>query len=111
MRFWYKFRDQFLCEKKTVSNGMYNLLPLVHEAVFAFGLFRAALAAYGGSQAGGRLEMQVSAYATAYAAATQDLSRACDLRHRSQQCWILNPLIETRDQTCVLMDTSWVAYC
>lgn len=52
MRFWNEFRDQYLCEKKTVSNGMYNLLPLVHEAVFAFGLFRAASAAYGGFQAG-----------------------------------------------------------
>ena len=23
------------------------------------------------------------------------------------QCWILNPLSEARDRTCILMDTSW----
>ena len=32
----------------------------------------------------------------------------CDLHHSLQQCWILNPLCEARDQTRILMDTSWV---
>ena len=31
---------------------------------------------------------------------------ACDLHHSSQQCHILNPLSEARDQSCILMDTS-----
>ena len=32
-----------------------------------------------------------------------DLSCVCDLRHSSQQCWILNPLSEARDRTSNLM--------
>ena len=35
-------------------------------------------------------------------------SHVCDLCHSSQQCWILNPLSEARDQTCNLKDTSQV---
>ena len=34
----------------------------------------------------------------------------CDLHHGSWQCQILNPLSETRDQTCNLMDTSWIRF-
>ena len=37
----------------------------------------------------------------------RDPSSACDLHHSSQQYWILNPLSEDRDQTLILMDTSW----
>ena len=36
---------------------------------------------------------------------------ASSLYHSPQQCWILNPLSEARDQTGVLMDTSRVSYC
>ena len=39
-----------------------------------------------------------------------DPSNTCGLHCGSQQCQILNPLIEARDQICVLMDTSWVRY-
>ena len=55
--------------------------------------------AYGGSQARGPI-----------GAATARLyqSRICDLHHSSQQCQILNPLSQARDQTCVLVDSSWV---
>ena len=40
----------------------------------------------------------------------QDLNPVRNLHHSSQQCWILNPWSEARDQTCVLMGTSRV-YC
>ena len=59
-----------------------------------FCLFRAALVAYGGSQARG----QIGAVADG-------------LHHSSGQCRILNPLKEARDQTCVLMDASQISYC
>ena len=51
-------------------------------------------------------ELQLLAYTTT-ATATPDLSCICKLCHSLQQCWIPNPLSETRDQTCILMDTSW----
>ena len=51
-------------------------------------------------------ELQLLAYTTA--TATQDPSRICDLHHDSQQCQILNPISEARDQTHLFMDTSWV---
>ena len=57
---------------------------------------------------GVELVLQLLAYATA--AATLDPSCICDLHHSSQQHHILNPLIEARDQTRILMDTSWVCY-
>ena len=43
----------------------------------------------------------------AYATATPDLSRVCDLYHSSQQRCILNPLSEARDQTQNFMVPTW----
>ena len=48
------------------------------------------------------LELPLPAYTTA--TATPDPSHICNLDHRSQQHWILNPLSQARDQTCILMD-------
>ena len=42
--------------------------------------------------------------------ATPDSSPICDLHHSSWQHRILNLLRKSRDQTQVLMDTSWVLY-
>ena len=55
---------------------------------------------------GAELELQLQAFATA--TAMPDLSHICDLHQSLQQHWILNPLSEARDQTCILMDISWV---
>ena len=49
--------------------------------------------AYEGFQARGLIG--AAAYATT--TAMQDLNCICDLHHRSQQCWILNPLSEAKD--------------
>ena len=54
-------------------------------------------------------ELQLLAYATA--TATRDPSHICNLHHSSWRCWILNPLSEVRDRTCILMDGSQVLNC
>lgn len=51
-------------------------------------------------------ELQLLSYTTA--TAMLDPSRVCDLHRSSQQHQILNLLMEDKDQTCVLMDTSRV---
>ena len=58
---------------------------------------------------GVELELQLPAYATA--TAMWDPSHICNLQHSSQQCQIVNLLSEARDQTHVLIDTSWVHNC
>ena len=57
---------------------------------------------------GVKSELQLPAYTTA--TATWDLSPVCNLHNSSWQHQILNPLIEARDRTSILMDTSWVRY-
>ena len=54
-------------------------------------------------------ELQVSNYTIA--TATPDPSLICDLHCSTQQPRILNPLIEARDRTQILTDTSQVHYC
>ena len=54
---------------------------LIDLACVFFLLFRAVLAASGGSQASSRIELQLPAYTTA--TAKQDLSCVCDLHHSS----------------------------
>ena len=58
---------------------------------------------------GVEVELQVPAFATA--TATSNQSCICDLHHSSWQRWILNPLSEARDGTCVLMGTSQFHSC
>ena len=52
------------------------------------------------------LELQLPAYTTAI----PKLSLVWDLHHSSWQHWILDPLMEARDPTCILMGTTWVCY-
>ena len=50
-------------------------------------------------------------YAYTTATATPDRSLICSLQHSSWQCWILNPLSEAMEGTCVLMDPSRIRFC
>ena len=61
---------------------------------------------YGRFQIKGKLELQLPAYTTA--TAMRDPCCVCDLHHSSWQRRILNSLSKARDQTPVLMDTSWI---
>ena len=74
--------------------------------IFGFCLFRAALAACGGSQAKGRIEAVVTGLHHSHSDAGP--SRTCDLHPSTRQRRILNPLSKARDRTYVLMDTSQV---
>ena len=95
-------------------NSHYLVQPPIVIYLFtnpqAFTFSRASPAAYGSSQAGVQSELQLPAYTTATATATLDLSCVCNLHHSSQQRRMLNSLIEARDWTHVLMDTSQVRY-
>ena len=51
-----------------------------------------------------RLGVKSEVQELAYATTMPDLCHICDLHHSSQQHWILNPLSEARNQTCILTD-------
>ena len=57
-----------------------------------------------------RLGVESELHLLATATAKWDLSHIGDVHHSSWQCWILKPLSEARDQTCILMDTSQVHF-
>ena len=57
-----------------------------------------------------RVELELQLPACATATATSDPSLVCDLHHNSQQCLILNPLNEARDQSFVFMDASQIRF-
>ena len=75
---------------------------------FFFGLFRAVHVAYAGSQARGWIAAIALVYTTAIT--MPDLSCICDLHHSSWQRWILNPLSEAKDWTCILMDICQICF-
>ena len=77
---------------------------------FFFFLFlvKATPMASGSSQA--RDWIRTAAAGHSHSHSNWDPSHVCDLYHRSRQRQILNPLSEARDQTCILMDTSWISY-
>ena len=56
------------------------------------------------------VELELQLPACAAARAVREPSPVFGLHHSSQQRWILNPLSEARDWTCVLMDTSRACY-
>ena len=67
-----------------------TLSVLFFIVIFYFLLFRAAPAAYGGSQA--RAQIGTIAAGLPTVTATPDLSRICNLHHSSRQRQIPNPL-------------------
>ena len=108
---WQYFMVVFHC-----SITQWYIMVLYHGCsstvlfIYLFMLFRAAPAAYGGSQARGWI--RATAAGTATATAMQDPSHIHYLHHSSRQSWIPNLLSEARDQTYVLMNTSRVCfYC
>ena len=51
-------------------------------------------------------ELQLPATATA----TRDLSHVFDLHHSSRQCQLPSPLSNARNQTHILLDSSWICF-
>ena len=106
---------------------MIGFSKIVYKSVFCFFFcllfFRAAPAAYGGSQARGPIGSTAASLCQSHsnARSKQHLQptpqsligdiTAAGLYHSSWQGWILNPLSKVRDRTCILMDTSQVCYC
>ena len=85
-----------------------QILQLGSPVFFFFFLFMATLQHMEVPRLGIELELQLLTHSTA--TATSDLRHVCDLLHSSWQHQILNPLIEARDQTLILMDTSRIHY-
>ena len=79
---------QHSCGSRSASASLSCLTPTFLCVCVSFG---DAPMARGGSQVRGRIR-----------------TTAESLYHSSRQRWILNPMIEARDQTCILMDTSQV---
>ena len=58
-----------------------------------------------------RLGVKMELHLPAYATATGDPSRICNLHQSSQQCWIPDLLNKTRDWNCILTNTSLSCFC
>ena len=78
-------------------------MKVLVRAIFFF-FFRAAPTAYGSLQARGR----IGASAAGLHHNGGSKLHICDLHHSSWQCRILNPLSESRDRTCILVDPSLI---
>ena len=57
------------------------------------------------------VESELEPLAYTRATAMPDPSHVCSLHRSSWQLWILNPLSEARNGTCVLMDASQICFC
>ena len=73
---------------------------LLKFSFFFFLLFRAAPVARG--------PVRAAAVGLCHSPTMWDLSHFCNLHHSWWQRWILNPLSDAKDWTCILRDTGWV---
>ena len=72
--------------------------------MYIFSLFRAEPMAHGSCQARGPKGAVAAGLCNSHSNA------GCALHYSLQQCGILNPLSEAKDQTCVHVDTGQVCY-
>ena len=72
--------------------------------IISFFLFKATPESYGNSKARGWI--RAIAEVCAIAKAMLDLSHICNLCCSLWQRWILNPMSEAKDQTCILTETA-----
>ena len=82
------------------------LTPCI-ERFFVDVVFKATPAVYGSSRVRGGTKAATSSL---YHSNTGS-KPICDLHHSLWQCQIVNPLSETRDRTCILVDTSQIHFC
>ena len=108
------------CLKKCVNcmcmRSMLLCLPcffVVVVVLFCFCLFFFFLGSHSWHlevpRLGVKLALQLLAYTTG--TAMPDLSSVCDLHYSAGWHQILNPRSRARDQTCILIDISWVRHC
>ena len=109
---WQSQVCSYVCESVSVLY-MHSFILLIYFILlyyfillFYFLLSKATPVAYVNSQARG----QIGATAVAIATVMQSPSCVCKLHHSSWQHWISNPLSEAREQTHILMDTSWTHF-
>ena len=90
--------------------GSSSLASVFFYFLFAFFIciFRATPAAYGGSHARGGIGAVASSLRCCLSNARSE--PRLQSNHSSWQDWILNPLSEARDRTCILVDTSQIPF-
>ena len=90
-----------------VKIGLYK--SAIFFLVFCPFFFRAAPAAYRGSQARGLIRATAAGLRHSHSNVRYQLHH--DLHHSSRQHLILNPLREVRDRTRNLIVPSWIRFC